>query len=114
MSPSPRNEVTDATLIVTAGPLTGGTALTATPLLILIDEFVLQHGAGLPSLVWRGVVPLVILGGCVALFGALLAGGLTLEGLREGLVLHPTVAEPSVRVGQTGHPQVALRQGENP
>jgi len=54
------------------GRLAAGTALAVTPLLILIDEFVLQPGAGLPSLVWRGVVPLVILGGCVALFGALL------------------------------------------
>jgi hypothetical protein len=47
-------------------------ALVVTPVLILVDEFLLQPGAGLPSLVWRGVVPLVILGGCVALFRALL------------------------------------------
>ncbi len=47
-------------------------ALAVTPLLILIDEFLLHPGAGLPSLVWRGAVPLVFMGAGVAAFRALL------------------------------------------
>jgi quinol-cytochrome oxidoreductase complex cytochrome b subunit len=47
-------------------------ALTVTPLLILIDEFLLHPGAGQPSLVWRGAVPLVLLGGGTAAFRTLL------------------------------------------
>jgi hypothetical protein len=52
--------------------LAAAIALVVTPLLILVDEFLLQPGAGLPSLVWRGVVPLVILGAAVAGFRLLL------------------------------------------
>jgi quinol-cytochrome oxidoreductase complex cytochrome b subunit len=54
------------------GRLGAVTALVVTPLLIVVDEFLLQPGAGLPSLVWRGVVPLVILGVGVAAFRSLL------------------------------------------
>ena len=37
-------------------------ALVITPVLVVVDELVLQPGAGLPSLVWRGFVPLVLAG----------------------------------------------------
>ena len=37
-------------------------ALIFTPVLIVVDELVLQPGAGLPSLLWRGFVPLVLIG----------------------------------------------------
>ena len=43
-----------------------------TPVLILLDELVLQPGAGLPSLVGRGLVPLVLLGAVVFGFRSLL------------------------------------------
>ncbi len=46
--------------------------LCVTPVLILLDELVLQPGAGLPSLVWRGVVPLVLLGAAALGFRTLL------------------------------------------
>ena len=36
--------------------------LGVTPVAILLDELVLQPGAGLPSLVGRGLVPLVLVG----------------------------------------------------
>ena len=48
------------------------TAVVAAPLLIVVDEFVLQPGAGLPSLLWRGAVPLVLLGAAVGGFRTLL------------------------------------------
>ncbi len=48
------------------GRLAAVAALVVTPLLIVVDEFLLQPGAGLPSLVWRGVVPLLVLGAAVA------------------------------------------------
>ena len=54
------------------GRLAAAVALVVTPLLIVVDEFLLQPGAGLPSLVWRGVVPLLILGAAVAGFRLLL------------------------------------------
>jgi hypothetical protein len=47
-------------------------ALAVTPLLILIDEFLLHPGAGQPSLVWRGAVPLALFGGGAAAFRTLL------------------------------------------
>ncbi|MDX2438536.1 MAG: cytochrome b N-terminal domain-containing protein, partial [Acidobacteriota bacterium] len=47
-------------------------ALVAIPFLIVVDEFLLKPGAGLPSLVWRGVVPLLLLGAAVAGFRVLL------------------------------------------
>jgi len=40
-------------------------AAVLTPLLVVVDEFLLQPGAGQPSLLWRGVVPLVLLGAVV-------------------------------------------------
>jgi quinol-cytochrome oxidoreductase complex cytochrome b subunit len=43
-----------------------------TPVMILLDELVLQPGAGLPSLVGRGVVPLVLVGAAVFGFRVLL------------------------------------------
>jgi quinol-cytochrome oxidoreductase complex cytochrome b subunit len=43
-----------------------------TPFLILLDELVLQPGAGLPSLIGRGLVPLVLLGTVAFGFRALL------------------------------------------
>ncbi|MCW8985535.1 MAG: cytochrome b N-terminal domain-containing protein [Thermoanaerobaculales bacterium] len=46
--------------------------LCVTPVLILLDELVLQPGAGLPSLVGRGLVPLVVLGAVVFGFRAVL------------------------------------------
>jgi quinol-cytochrome oxidoreductase complex cytochrome b subunit len=55
-----------------AGSLAALVAFIITPVLIVIDEFILQPGAGLPSLVWRGVVPLLLLGAAVAGFRALL------------------------------------------
>ncbi len=54
------------------GRLAAAIALVVTPLLILVDEFLLQPGAGLPSLVWRGVVPLLVLAAAVAGFRLLL------------------------------------------
>jgi hypothetical protein len=41
--------------------------LGATPVLILLDELVLQPGAGLPSLLGRGLAPLLLMG--AALYG---------------------------------------------
>jgi len=43
-----------------------------TPILIVLDELVLQAGAGLPSLVGRGLVPMVLLGAGVFGFRSLL------------------------------------------
>jgi len=43
-----------------------------TPVLIVVDELLLQPAAGLPSLVWRGLVPLVVFGAGVVGFRALL------------------------------------------
>jgi len=42
--------------------LAAAVGLVVTPTLIVLDELVLQPGAGLPSLVGRGLVPLTILG----------------------------------------------------
>lgn len=50
------------------GRLAAVAAVVVTPLLIVVDEFLLQPGAGLPSLVGRGVVPLLLLGAAVAGF----------------------------------------------
>ncbi len=50
------------------GRLAALTAVVVTPLLIVVDEFLLQPGAGLPSLLWRGAVPLLLLGAAVAGF----------------------------------------------
>jgi quinol-cytochrome oxidoreductase complex cytochrome b subunit len=47
-------------------------AAVLTPLLVIVDEFVLQPGAGQPSLVWRGVVPLALLGAVAVGFRVLL------------------------------------------
>ncbi len=47
-------------------------ALGATPALIVVDELLLQPGGGLPSLLWRGVMPLLLLGAGVVGFRALL------------------------------------------
>ena len=47
-------------------------SLGATPVLILLDELVLQPGAGLPSLVGRGLVPLFLAGAAVFGFRTLL------------------------------------------
>jgi quinol-cytochrome oxidoreductase complex cytochrome b subunit len=52
--------------------LAAAVGLAATPALILLDELVLQPGAGLPSLVGRGLVPLVLLSAGVVGFRALL------------------------------------------
>ncbi len=46
--------------------------LGVTPVLILLDELVLQPGAGLPTLVGRGLVPLVLVGAAVFGFRSLL------------------------------------------
>jgi hypothetical protein len=46
--------------------------LTGTALLVLLDELVLQPGAGLPSLLGRGLVPLFVLVGAVWGFRVLL------------------------------------------
>ncbi len=43
-----------------------------TPVLIVVDELLLQPAAGLPSLVWRGLLPLVVFGAGVVGFRALL------------------------------------------
>jgi quinol-cytochrome oxidoreductase complex cytochrome b subunit len=43
-----------------------------TPVMLLLDELVLQPGAGLPSLVWRGLVPLLMLGAGVYAFRTVL------------------------------------------
>lgn len=48
--------------------LAGLLALATTPILVVVDELLLQPGAGLPSLIWRGLVPLLILGAGVAGF----------------------------------------------
>jgi quinol-cytochrome oxidoreductase complex cytochrome b subunit len=54
------------------GRLAALVAVVVTPLLIVVDEFLLQPGAGLPSLVWRGVVPVLLLGAAVFGFKVLL------------------------------------------
>jgi quinol-cytochrome oxidoreductase complex cytochrome b subunit len=58
-------ELTGPWLLTDTGRCTAVVAavigLVATPLLILLDELVLQPGAGLPSLFGRGVLPLVLL-----------------------------------------------------
>jgi hypothetical protein len=54
------------------GRLAAVVALVVTPLLIVVDEFILQPGAGLPSLIWRGVVPLLVLSAAVVGFRLLL------------------------------------------
>ncbi len=46
--------------------------LVVTPVLIVLDETVLQPGAGLPSLLGRGLLPLVLIGAAVFGFRALL------------------------------------------
>ena len=48
------------------------TAVFLTPVLIVIDELLLQPGGGLPSLLWRGVVPMVLVGAGVVGFRAIL------------------------------------------
>jgi hypothetical protein len=52
--------------------LAGGLGLFATPMLILLDELVLQPRAGMPSLVGRGIVPLAFLAAVVLGFRAVL------------------------------------------
>jgi len=52
--------------------LAAAVGLAVTPVLILLDELVLQPGAGLPSLAWRGLVPLVLMGAAVFGFRGLL------------------------------------------
>jgi len=52
--------------------IAGVTALVLTPVLIVFDELVLQPGAGLPSVVGRGLVPLAILAAAVVGFRLLL------------------------------------------
>jgi amino acid transporter len=54
------------------GRLAAVLALAVTPLLIVVDEFLLQPGGGQPSLVGRGLVPLLLLGAGVASFRTLL------------------------------------------
>ncbi len=54
------------------GTIAAVAALVLTPVLIVIDEFVLQPGAGLPSVVGRGLVPLAILGAAAFAFRLLL------------------------------------------
>jgi len=46
--------------------------LGVTPVLILLDELVFQSGEGLPLLIGRGLVPLVLLGAAVFGFRILL------------------------------------------
>mgnify|MGYP001819097078 CR=1 FL=1 len=48
------------------------TAAVLTPALIVIDEVLLQPGGGLPSLVWRGIVPMLLAGAGVVGFRAIL------------------------------------------
>ena len=61
-----RRELTGPWFLSETGRRTAALAavigLGVTPVLILLDELVLQPGAGLPSLVGRGLVPLVLLG----------------------------------------------------
>ena len=54
------------------GAIAAVAALVLTPVLIVFDEFVLQPGAGLPSVVGRGLVPLAILGAAAFAFRLLL------------------------------------------
>ncbi len=54
------------------GRLAALLALVVTPLLVVVDEFLLQPGAGQPSLMWRGVVPLLLAGAAVLGFRTLL------------------------------------------
>ncbi len=54
------------------GLLAATLALFLTPILIVIDELVLQPGAGLPTVFGRGVVPLAILAAGLVAFHALL------------------------------------------
>jgi quinol-cytochrome oxidoreductase complex cytochrome b subunit len=54
------------------GLLAAVIGLAATPLLIVVDEFLLQPGAGLPSLIWRGFVPLALGAAAVLSFRAVL------------------------------------------
>ena len=44
------------------GRMAAVVALAVTPVLIVFDEVLLQPGAGLPSPLWRGLVPLLLLG----------------------------------------------------
>ena len=54
------------------GAIAAAVALVLTPLLIVFDELVLQPGAGLPSVVGRGLAPLAILGAAAFGFRVLL------------------------------------------
>ena len=66
------NEMSGPWLLTEIGRKTGLSAailaLAITPILVVVDEFLLQPGAGLPSPVWRGLVPLLILGAGVVGF----------------------------------------------
>jgi quinol-cytochrome oxidoreductase complex cytochrome b subunit len=70
-------ELTGPWFLTAIGRRTAGLAaaigLVVTPALILLDELVLQPGAGLPSLFGRGLLPLVLLGAAVVAFRSLLA-----------------------------------------
>ena len=44
------------------GFLAAAAAIVVTTVLIVVDELLLQPGAGLPSLLWRGFVPLALIG----------------------------------------------------